>query len=162
MRLRRTGGLAEIAAAIRAERHKAIIGYHDFLLDPVLALSAADAHLPASSQFNFYSFPFYYDASRSMDENVRALLQKIAEARRLYSRMPLWVGELGADSSKCGEQAQADWFRQAIPALRQAGAGYSVWAWREHSATGEQLALLREDGSPRPALAVLRELNMGE
>lgn len=154
--------LPEIAAVIRGERPDAVVGYHDFLLDPVLALDTANAHLPAHSQFNFYSFPFYYDASRSMDENVRALLQKIAEARGLYPRMPLWVGELGADSGKCGEQTQADWFEQALPVLRQARAGYSVWAWREHSATGEQLALLREDGSPRTALAVLKQLNMGE
>jgi hypothetical protein len=156
------GGRAEIAAAIRAERHNAIVGYHDFLLDPVLALDAADAHLPASSQFNFHSFPFYYQPSQTMEENLRALREKLAEARRLYPKLPLWAGELGADSSKCGEQAQADWFRQAIPALREAGAGYSVWAWRDHSATGEQLALLREDGSARPALAGLKELNMGE
>ena len=62
------------------------------------------------------------------------------------------------------EELQVRWYREALGYLRERRIGYDVWAWRtvvEHADVTH--ALLRaEDKSPRPALAVISEINRRE
>lgn len=153
--------LPPMVKAIREERPDAIVGFHDFLLDPVLPPpSTADASIPIPNPFDFYSLGYYLDPKKSLLENLSLMQSKIDLARRLYPGLPLWMGELGADVEAVGEKKQRDWLSIAISSLKEQGIGYSIWNWRHYIERGtSSFSLLREDGSPRPALEVVKRLN---
>lgn len=155
--------LPQMVEAIREERADAIVGFHDFLLDPVLPPSSpAEASLPSPNPFDFYSFGYYLDPKMGLLENLAALQRKIDLARGLYPQLPLWIGELGADVEAVGEKKQRGWLSLAISSLKEQGIGYSIWNWRNYIERGtSSFSLLREDGSPRPALEVVKRLNRG-
>lgn len=153
--------LPPMVAALRAERPNAVVGFHDFLLDPLLPPpSPEQASLPSPNPFDFYSLGYYFDPKKSLEENLSAMQRKIDLARRLYPRLPLWMGELGADVGAVGEEKQKDWLSLAISSLKRQGMGYSIWNWRHYLERGtSSFSLLREDGSPRPALESVQRLN---
>jgi len=156
--------LPSMVKAIREERPNAVVGFHDFLLDPVLPPpSPNEASLPIPNPFDFYSIGYYLDPKLTLLENLEAMQKKIDLARRLYPGLPLWMGELGADVEAVGEKKQGDWLNIAISSLNKQGIGYSIWNWRHYIERGtSSFSLLRKDGSPRPALEVVRRLNKRE
>jgi len=153
--------LPKMIQAIREERPDAKVGFHDFLLDPVLPPpSPEETSLPNPNPFDFYSLGYYLDPQKSLLENLSLMQEKIDLARRLYPQLPLWMGELGADVEAVGEKKQRDWLSLAISSLKEQGIGYSIWNWRHYIERGtSSFSLLREDGSPRPALKVVKKLN---
>ncbi len=155
------GILPKMVEAIRQERKDAVVGFHDFLLDPVLPPSSPEeASLPFPNPFDFYSLGYYLNPKMTLLENLTAMQSKIDLARRLYPDLPLWMGELGADVEAVGEKKQKDWLSLAISSLKEQGIGYSIWNWRHYIERGvSSFSLLREDGSPRPALEVVKKLN---
>jgi len=150
--------LPDLTGVIRSEKPEAIIGFHDFLLDPVL--KPTEGPIPSPNPFNFYSLGWYWDAARKdVAGNLKGMQERIRLARRLYPKLPLWMGELGADISQVGEAGQKEWLQSAARLLQRQNIGYSVWNWRHYIQGGKQVfSLLREDGTPRPALEALRFL----
>jgi hypothetical protein len=64
-------------------------------------------------------------------------------------------GAMAAD-----EELQARWLKEGLTCLREEGVGYSIWSWRTKVASAEAIhSLHRADGSPRPALEVIRQVN---
>ncbi|MBC7328291.1 beta-galactosidase [bacterium] len=153
--------LPSMVKAMREERPSAIVGFHDFLLDPVLPPpSPAKASLPTPNPFDFYSIGYYLDPKLSLLENLSSLKERINLARSLYPKLPLWVGELGADVEKVGEKKQRDWLSLAISYLKEQKIGYSIWNWRHYLERGTaSFSLLKPDGSPRLAFEAVRRLN---
>lgn len=155
-----------MVAALREANPRAVVGLHDFLAPIGLDLTAADGPLPRPSPCDFYSIGYYYDhgLKGGLEENLAALSAKVEAARGLYPDLPLFCGELGLDVRKQpaadrqrDEALQAQFLKKATDYLRQAGVGFSIWAWRTVVPQEPRThSLIREDGTDTPALAELR------
>jgi hypothetical protein len=146
--------LPDLAAAMRAARPRAVIGYHDFILDPVLDMTAADSPLPEPNVFDFYSLGWYYQPGLgALRANLAGMEARIELARSMGRGLPLFMGELGADISQVGEIVHRDWLVWATRRLQEMGIGWSIWNWAQYTERGSAtFSLLRKDGTPRPAL----------
>jgi len=163
--------LPPMTAAIREGDPDAVIGFHDFLIDPAIPEEGFDRPQPGLCNFDFFSLGYYYDHGKSFEENLKGLTDRMDIARATYAETPFLCGEIGLpirltspDTIKADEELQVRWYREALGYLREQRWGYSVWCWRT-VVKGEEssLALLRaEDKSPRPALAVIGEVNRRE
>jgi hypothetical protein len=88
-------------------------------------------------------------------------------AGEYHADVPLLCGETGLavrksppEAMEADEELQARWLKEALTYLREQGVGYSIWSWRTKVASAEAIhSLHRADGSPRPALEVIDELN---
>lgn len=149
--------LPELVGAMRRARPGAVIGYHDFILDPVLDMAAADSPLRERHQFDFYSLGWYYNPPLgALHANLEAMEKRIGLARTLGRGLPLFMGELGADVDQVGEIVQRHWLLRATRRLETMGIGYSIWNWAQYVERGAAtFSLLRADGTPRPALECL-------
>jgi Beta-galactosidase len=160
--------LPPMVEAIREGDPSAVVGFHDFLLDPVLKSEPRELPFREPYPFDFYSIGYYYGHDRpSFEENVKQLRERVDLAQSLYSGLPLFCGEIGLEvrldppeTRQADEELQCRWYREALGYLRGRGVGYSVWSWRT-VVEGEKtsLALLHPDGSPRPSLAAIAEVN---
>jgi hypothetical protein len=163
--------LPPMTAALREGDPDAVIGFHDFLLDPAIPEGGTERPQPGLCGFDFFSIGYYYRHDQSFEENLKGLTDRMNAASAAYAETPLFCGEIGLpvrlDSPeviKADEELQVRWYREALGLLRQRRFGYSVWCWRT-VVKGEKssLALLRpEDRSPRPALEVIGEVNRRE
>lgn len=160
--------LPPMVAAIRENDLDAVIGFHDFLLDPAVPVDACERPQPNLCGFDFFSIGYYYDHAKSFEDNLKELTDRMETAAAAYPQTPLFCGEIGLsvrlnspETTRADEQLQVRWFREALSLLRERRFGYSIWCWRT-IVKGEQssLALLRaDDKSPRPALAAIAEIN---
>ena len=161
--------LPPMTAAIREGDPDAVIGFHDFLLSTNLKQPVEERPTPERCGFNFFSIGYYYKTDKTFDENLEALRTHVEVAREYHADVPLLCGETGLavrktplDVMKADEELQARWLREALTYLRKQGVGYSVWSWRTKVASAEAIhSLHRADGSPRPALEVIDQVNRG-
>ncbi|MBM3473681.1 MAG: hypothetical protein FJX75_10475 [Armatimonadetes bacterium] len=163
--------LPPMTAAIREGDPDAVIGFHDFLIDPAIPEEGPERPQPGLCGFDFFSIGYYYVHEKSFEENLKGLTDRMDAASAAYAETPLFCGEIGLpvrldspETTKADEELQVRWYREALGKLRERRFGYSVWCWRT-VVKGEtsSLALLRaEDKSPRPALAAIGEVNRRE
>ncbi len=163
--------LPPMTAALREGDPDAVIGFHDFLIDPAIPEEGMERPQPGLCGFDFFSLGYYYVHEKSFEENLKGLTDRMDAASAAYAETPLFCGEIGLpvrldspEVTKADEELQVRWYREALGLLRERRFGYSVWCWRTVVA-GEtsSLALLRaEDKSPRPSLAVIQEMNRRE
>jgi glycosyltransferase involved in cell wall biosynthesis len=120
----------------------------------------------------YASFPptEYLDLSLLDFVTFNVYLHRLETFRRYLLRLqnavgdrPLLLGELGMDSLRNGEQAQADFLAGHVAELRLMGlAGSFVFSWTDDWHTGgEQIAdwefgITRRDRSPKPSCHALR------
>ncbi|MGQ9731017.1 MAG: hypothetical protein ACUVX8_07045 [Candidatus Zipacnadales bacterium] len=163
--------LPPMTAAIREEDPDAVIGFHDFLLDPALPELGEERPQPGRCGFDFFSIGYYYAHEKSFADNFKALTDRVNAAFACYPETPIFCGEVGLpvrldspDTQETDEELQARWFRKALGYLRERRIGYSVWSWRTVVKNERMsLSLLRaEDKSARPSLAVISEINRRE
>ncbi len=160
--------LPPMVAAIREGAPQAVVGFHDFLLDPALKQEPQDLPFRPPYPFDFYSLGSYYGRDRGgLEENLKQFGERVELARTLYPRLPLFCGEIGLEvrlsppaTTAADEELQCQWYREALGYLRDRGIGYSLWSWRT-AVSGEKtsLSLHRPDGAPRPSLSVITEVN---
>jgi hypothetical protein len=160
--------LPPMSAALRQGDPDAVIGFHDFLLDPALPPDAADLPQPGTCGFDFFSLGYYYVHEKSYEANLKGLTDRVTLARQYYPEVPIFCGEIGLpvrltspEVTAADEALQTRWYREALGWLRERGVGYDVWCWRTVvQREPSSLALLRaEDKSARPALGVVEEVN---
>ena len=149
--------LPDLVRAMREARPDAVVGYHDFILDPVLDMTAADSPLPRPNPFDFYSLSWYYQPKiGALRANMEGMEARIELARSMGRGLPLFMGELGADVDQVGEIVQRHWLLRATRRLETMGIGCSIWNWAQYVERGTAtFSLLRADGTPRPALECL-------
>jgi len=165
------GVLPSMVEAIREGAPHAVVGFHDFLIDPALPQEPHDLPFRPPYPFDFYSIGYYYGHDRgSLEENLKQLGTRVELAEGLYPGLPIFCGEIGLDVrldspevTRTDQELQCRWYREALGYLRGLGIGYSIWSWRTVVA-GEKssLSLHGADGSPRPSLAVIDEANRRE
>jgi hypothetical protein len=153
--------------AIRHEKPGAVIGFHDFLLDPALSPGREDVGMPMGGGIDFASIGYYVDKSVSIDENLSRMAQRLDLCRKLYPAMPIFVGEIGhavdvttPEARRSDEASATGWFTRALDELSGRGIGYSVGCWRTVVAGAkESLSLIREDGTKTPMLGAIKDAN---
>jgi len=160
--------LPPMTTAIRAGDPDAVIGFHDFLIDPAIPEEGMERPQPAPCGFDFFSIGYYYVHEKSFEENLKGLTDRMDAASAAYAETPLMCGEIGLpvrldspELTQADEELQTRWYREALGKLRERRFGYDIWCWRT-VVKGEtsSLALLRAaDKSPRPALTVIEEMN---
>ena len=160
--------LPPMCTAIRDGDPDAVIGFHDFLIDPAVSQPAEERPKASTCGFDFFSIGYYWRTTTDLEGNMKALRDRVEAARLYHPELPLLCGEIGmavrkepvADRDE-DEATQVEWFTEALGYLVDENAGYSLWAWRTvvpHADATQ--ALHREaDGSPRPALEVVEEIN---
>ncbi|HET6202115.1 MAG TPA: glycosyltransferase [Planctomycetota bacterium] len=96
-------------------------------------------------------------------ESPPALKAYLARLQNLAGNRPLLLTEMGLDSRRNGEEAQAGSLGDQVRGAFAGGcAGAFVYAWTDewHTASGEvhdwDFGLVRRDRSPKPALAAVR------
>jgi hypothetical protein len=159
--------LPPMSAAIREGDPDAVIGFHDFLIDPAVPYPSEERPQPGLCGFGFFSIGYYYVTDKSFEENMDGLRVRVEAAREYYPNLPIFCGETGLPVRKQppetmaeDEALQARWFREALPYLIGEGVGYSIWSWRTVVESAEEThSLHREDGSPRPALDAIRDIH---
>jgi len=139
--------LERLARAARREDPDALVTYANYPSTEYLDLSCADLLC-----FNVYL---------EQPERLRAYLERL---QNLAGERPLVMTELGLDSLRNGEAAQAASLASQIRTSFAAGcAGAFVYAWTdEWHRSGEDVldwnfGLVRANRDPKPALAAVRE-----
>lgn len=158
--------LPPMTEAIREGDPDAVIGFHDFLLSTDLKQPADERPQPKRCGFDFFSIGYYYKHDSSFEENLEALRSRAELTKEYYPDLPLLCGEIGLPIRKsppetmaADEQLQTRWFREALGYLGANAIGYSIWSWRTKVASAEAThSLYRADGSPRPALEVIKRI----
>jgi len=159
--------LPPMSAAIRQGDPGAVIGFHDFLVDPALKQPIEERPTAAACGFDFFSIGYYYISDKTFDENVQGLRSRVKAAREYHPDVPAFCGETGLAVRKKPEQARKDdealqvrWFREILPYLLGEGVGYSLWSWRTVVPSAEAIhSIYRADGTPRPSLEALRHIH---
>jgi hypothetical protein len=156
-----------MADAIRREKPGALIGFHDFLLDPALPPERADAGMPPGDSIDFASLGYYVDKGVGLDDNLAKLKGRLDLCRRLYPTMPLFVGEIGyaiditSEGARRADEARStEWFARSLRLLHDEGVGYSAWCWRTVvPGAKESFSLIREDGTHTPMFDTIKAAN---
>ena len=140
--------LGELADVVRQGDPAGLVTYSNYPSTEYLDLSFVD----------FHTFNVYLEDDAAF-ERYFLRLQNVADTK------PLVLGELGLDTLRNGEAAQADRLgRQLRLASLLGGAGAFVFAWTDEWHTGGHLiedwafGLTRADRSPKPALAAVADV----
>jgi O-antigen biosynthesis protein len=144
-RKRITKFLKELATVARRQDPTALITYVNFPTTEYLDLSFVD----------FLSFNVYL-------EDRKTLSRYLARLQNLAGERPLVMAEVGLDSRRNGEAAQADTLSWQIAACFEAGvAGTFIFAWTDewhrggHPIEDWDFGLTTRDRTPKPALAAV-------
>ena len=159
--------LPPMSAAIREGDPDAVIGFHDFLIDPALKQPIGERPTAEACGFDFFSIGYYYIMEKSFEENMEGLRVRVEAAREYHPDVPALCGEIGLAVRKEPEEArqedealQVRWFREALAYLLQEGVGYDIWSWRTVVPSAEAIhSIYRADGTARPALEAIREVH---
>jgi glycosyltransferase involved in cell wall biosynthesis len=143
--------LHDLYETVKAEDPGALVTYVNYPTTEYLELPFLDV----------VCFNVYLESREDLSAYL-ARLQNIAGDR------PLVMGELGLDSLRNGEAAQADSLAWQIRTTFDAGAaGAFIYAWTDEWYAGGQdmddwaFGLTRRDRTPKPALAAVREALSG-
>jgi glycosyltransferase involved in cell wall biosynthesis len=137
--------LARLCRAAKAEDPEGLVTYVNFPSTEYLRLP----------DFDFLAYNVYLER-RELLESYLARLQNLADDR------PLVLAEVGLDSSRNGEQAQAETLEWQIDATLAAGcAGVFIFAWTDewhrggHEILDWDFGLVGRDRTPKQALAAV-------
>jgi GT2 family glycosyltransferase len=140
--------LERLCQSVRSADAGALVTYVNYPSTEYLELPFVDV----------MAFNIYLETANTLDAYL-ARLQNLAGDR------PLLIGELGIDSARHGESAQASVVEWQVHSAFAAGcAGVFVYAWTdEWHRAGEDVedwdfGLTRRDRSPKPALAAARQV----
>ena len=138
--------LARLCRAVKDEDPEALVTYVNYPSTEYLRLP----------DFDFLAFNVYLER-RELLARYLARLQNLADDR------PLLLAELGLDSRRNGEEAQAASLMWQLDTISEAGcAGVFVFAWTDqwhrggHEIEDWDFGLTRRDRRPKPALEAVR------
>lgn len=140
--------IEQLYRAAKAEDPEALVTYVNFPTTEFLKLPFLD----------FFTFNVYLE-SREAFEAYLARLQSLAGDR------PLLLTEIGLDSRRNGQQAQAESLRWQVRSAFEGGcAGAFVFSWTDewhrggHEIEDWDFGLTRRDRSPKPALDAVQKV----
>lgn len=100
-------------------------------------------------------------------EDREALARYLPRLHHLAGDRPVYLTEFGLDTQRHSEDDQAKLLGDALVLARSSGlGGATLYAWSDHwfnageTVTDWSFGLIRRDGSPKPALEVLRQIRL--
>lgn len=152
----------ELARKIKAQvGQKALLGYHEYSLIN-LNWAEGESPIPKDNPYDFLSMVHYSGLEQATVEKTRQeMKEKLARFRRLYPKMPLMVGESGADTYHFGFRDQARAAEAVLGFAREEKLGINWWMWRDFTNADLvqcSLGVLEVDGKPKPAHVAIKKI----
>jgi hypothetical protein len=156
----------ELARKIKAQvGDKALLGYHEYSLINA-DWAKGDSPIPKDNPYDFLSFVHYSNFDQApLDRTEEEMRGKLERFRTRYPRMPLLLGESGADSYHFGFKDQAAAAQRVLTFARDERIGVNWWMWRDF--TGADLSqcsygVCGIDGTPKPVYGVISKIWLGK